>query len=260
MRRLLLLVLLLAPAPLHAWGSLAHRLTARLALDYVSSDARREIARLLGTSDLASVANWADSVRDTGGGSGPPHFINLPVDSAAGDWLRFCPASGCILSAIERYSGILADRRRSDPERAEALRFLVHLVSDVHQPMHVGDRGDRGGNDLPVIWRGERVTLHRVWDLYLVGSARRNENDRLGRLRRVARQMDRKGVASGEAADWAAESHALARDHAYVVPPYPADLHGRYSADNLPRAEARLARAGIRLGALLDRLLVTPGR
>jgi hypothetical protein len=255
MRRLLLAVsLLFLPAPVQAWGSLGHHLTARLAMDYLSSDARREVRRLLGSSSLTDASTWADSIRGQRPETGPWHYINVPVDSSFEGWSRFCPPEGCVLSAIDRYTGILADRTRPDAERAEALRFLIHFIGDVHQPLHVGDHGDRGGNLVQVTWQGRPTNLHSVWDSFLIGSAGLDEDAWLGRLRKTAKRLNRKEVARGAPADWGAESHSIARDHGYTLPS-PPELGGDYAAENLPLAERRLAQAGIRIAAVLNQLL-----
>lgn len=247
-------LLLLAPAPAHAWSRLGHRLTARLAMDYLSGDAKKEISRLLAGESLADASTWADSILPERRETGPWHYINVPVDSSFEGWSRFCPPKGCVMSAIDRYVTILANRKRPDGERAEALRFLTHLIGDLHQPLHMANRDDRGGNELSVTWNGRPSNLHSVWDSYLIGSAGLNEDQWLGRLRKTADRMHRKEVASGGAAEWGAESHALARDHSYTVPA-PPELSGPYAAENLPLAERRLAQAGIRLAALLNQLL-----
>jgi hypothetical protein len=93
-----------------------------------------------------------------------------------------------------------------------------------------------------------------VWDTFLISSAGLDEDAWLGRLRKTAKRMHRKEVASGTPADWAAESHALARDQVYALPS-PPELGGDYATDHLPFAERRLAQAGIRIAALLNQLL-----
>jgi hypothetical protein len=254
MRLLLAASLLLVPASAHAWGTLEHRLISRLAMDYISSDARKEITRLLNGQSLADASTWADSIRSARRETSPWHYINVPADSSFEGWSRFCPPEGCNLSAIDRYATVLADRKRPDPDRAEALRFLIHFIEDLHQPLHVGGRGDRGGNLVPVTWQGRPTNLHAVWDVDIISSAGLDEDQWLGRLRKTARRMHRKEVASGGAAEWGAESHALARDHVYDLPS-PPELAGAYAANHLPLAEQRLAQAGIRLAALLNQLL-----
>ncbi|HEU5218317.1 MAG TPA: S1/P1 nuclease [Gemmatimonadales bacterium] len=246
--------LLLLPVSAQAWGVLGHHLTVRLAMDYLTGDVRKEVRRLLNAPTMIEASTWADSIRPQRQTTGPWHYIDVPVDSSFAGWAKYCPAEGCVLSAIERYSRILADRSRPDAERAEALKFVIHFVGDLHQPLHVGERGDRGGNDVKVTWQGRPANLHSAWDTYLISSPGLDEDQWLGRLRKTAKRMNRKEVGSGTPVDWAAESHALSRDHVYAIPS-PPELADSYAAENLPRAEQRLAQAGIRLAALLNQLL-----
>lgn len=255
MRKLLLAaVLLAAPAPLAGWSRLGHRVVSRLAEDRLTGDARKAIRDLLDGGSLSSVATWADSIRGLRPETGSWHFINLPLAASAQEWRRYCPSDSCVLAALDRFAGVLADRTRPRAERADALRFLVHFVADVHQPLHASNHEDHGGNDLAVLWHDRTITLHAVWDTWLIASAGLDEDQWLGRLRKDVKRLDRKAIERGSPLDWAAESHALARDQVYRLP-QPPELSGEYAAENLPRAEDRLARAGIRLAALLNQLL-----
>lgn len=254
-RRLLLgFLLLLAPAPAFAWSRLGHRLIARLAADYLSNDARKELYRLLGQSP-EDASDWADSIRSVRRQTSPWHYINVPVTASVGDdWRQYCGDQGCLFTAIERFATMLGDRSRHDAERAEALRFLIHFIADLHQPLHVADRDDHGGNDLRVTWSGRDNNLHAVWDTRLIASTGLSEDEWFGRLRKTARAMDRKKVARSSILTWGAESHDMARDVAYAVPPS-LELEGEYASIALPQVEARLAKAGIRLAHLLTDLL-----
>lgn len=246
---------LATPTSALAWGQLGHRLVARLAEERLSGDARRVVRRLLAGGTLAGNSIWADTILSRRRESAPWHYINIPLDRSAADWKQFCPPAGCILEALERYLAVLSDRNRPDPDRAEALRFIIHFVGDLHMPLHVGDRGDRGGNDLPVTWNGRSTNLHRVWDTELTNSDELDYNRWFGRIRAGSRKLNRGQAERGSVVDWAAESHALSRDFAYALPA-PPELAGAYSAENLPRAENRIALAGIRLAALLNRALL----
>jgi len=238
------------PVPTTVWSGLGHRLIARIAAERISAPVRAEVDTLLGGLTLREVAVWADSIRPTRPETGPFHYINVPVDSAFTDWRRYCPAAGCILEALERYRALLADRSQHRAVRSEALRWVVHLVGDLHQPLHVGERGDRGGNDVPVLWEGFRTNLHSVWDGRILGLAGLDEEAYWGRLRGHLATAD-SAWSGGGPADWAAESHAMSRDHVYRVPG-DLDVSSGYARENLPRAEQRLLQAGLRLGRMLE--------
>jgi nuclease S1 len=254
---LIAVTLSLPPAPSSTvWSGLGHRLIARIASERLSAPVREEARMLLDGLELRDVAVWADSIRPSQPATGPFHYINIPVDSAFSEWRRYCPREGCILEALERYRLILADRARPRPERAEALKWVVHLVGDLHQPMHVGDRGDRGGNDVAVLWEGQRTNLHSVWDGRILGSARLDEEAFLIRLRERVPAAD-SAWSGGGPMDWAAESHAMSHDHAYRVPG-DLDVSSAYAQENLPRAEQRVLQAGLRLARLIEEALGTP--
>jgi hypothetical protein len=248
----LLAAILLAwpPVPTTVWGGLGHRLIARVAADRISAPVRAEIDTLLGGRALRDVAVWADSIRPARPETGPFHYINVPLDSSFLGWRRYCPATGCILEALERYRALLADRSKPRAERSEALKWVVHLVGDLHQPLHVGERGDRGGNDVPVLWEGFRTNLHSVWDSRILGSRGLDEEAYWARLRGHLATADSAWSAGGPA-DWAAESHAMSRDHVYRVPG-DLDASSDYARENLSRAEQRLLQAGLRLGRMLE--------
>lgn len=262
LRHLPALVAALAPALASAWSEDGHRLVAAVADARLSPAARalvREVAG--GPLSAGDVATWADAQRDER--TRRWHYVNIPP-GAAYDAARDCPRGACVVAAIERFA---ADLRAADSAvaRADALRWLVHLVADVHQPLHAGDALDRGGNDLAVRLRrgrGQPWNLHRVWDDLVVRPvlARRPPAEA---ARALLAGADPAALAAwareAQPAAWANASSRLAaalRDEAKgwerdgklpVVP-------RRYAEEQRPRTEAALLQAGVRLAALLDRI------
>ena len=172
----LLLMLGLAASPAQAWGPHGHQLVATIAADALQPKARREVERLLGDrADLAmrEASTWPDTIRDQPRyrDTGPWHYNNFPRSQCQFRRQRDCRAGRCLVAAIERFVAVLADPKLEDRKRAEALRFLIHFVGDIHQPLHAGWGDDRGGNDFQVRVGRSGRNLHSLWDDYLLRQA-----------------------------------------------------------------------------------------
>lgn len=236
-----------------AWGPLGHRLVGHLAERDLSPKARAEVARLLrGEAEptLAGVANWADDLRGSDPGLGRRssrwHYANLAEDGCRYDAARDCKGGDCVVEAIRRQRAILADRTRPAAERAQALKFIVHFVGDIHQPLHAGHAHDRGGNDVQVNLDGKGSNLHRLWDSELLATAKLAEPEWLTRLRRLPSPKD----TGTEPARWAeASCRVVLRDG--FVPPR-AKIGQDYVLRWRPVAEDRLRQAGHALATLLN--------
>lgn len=245
---------LLCAPPALAWGPLGHRVVARLAAAELTPAARVEVRRLLATRDkryLDQVANWADDLRDTDPSlyrrTAKLHYVNFESRDCRYDPPRDCRGGKCVVAAIARYSAILADRSNGSSQRVQALAFVVHLVADVHQPLHAGYRHDTGGNDFQVRWHGRGSSLHRIWDSTMLDSTDLS-------AARYARKLAAERspiVAGGTPAEWAEESCRIDRDEG--VYPSSRFIDDAYVQRELPIAERRLRQAGARLAVLLDR-------
>lgn len=251
----LLATLLLAAfttQPAAAWGPKGHRVVGQIAENHLSAPALAAVRELMGSESLARAGTWADEIRSDPAWehAAPWHFISVDDDETLETTER--SSQGDVLSAMERYEGVLRNPEAPREERVVALRFLVHFVADVHQPLHVGRRADGGGNDTLVLWFGEPTHLHALWDTHLV------EHQGLS-FTELVRFIDHPSPAEVAAwqgssyEDWIAESFGL-RDRVY-------DLGDRrlgydYAKENVPVVERRLLQAGVRLAGLLDDLLI----
>ena len=140
------LLLALVPPAVLAWGTQGHQVIALLAEQQLSSQARLEVTRLLALEPgetLASISTWADEQRSPQ--TAARHYVNFPRDSCSYDANRDCPDGKCVVEAINRQAQILQSTT-ADEKRLTALKYLVHLVGDVHQPLHAGYQDDKGGN------------------------------------------------------------------------------------------------------------------
>jgi len=276
----LLLPVLLAVSPAAlAWSALGHRLVGALAERHLSPAAEREVRTLLaGEPDptLAGVAYWADGLRNADPerfkATSRWHYVNTPAGSCAYDPARDCPDGQCVVGAIEAQRRILADRGQPAAARRDALKFLVHLVGDAHQPMHAGNHDDKGGNDFQVSLRTplapeayardryvdgvQGTNLHAVWDYYVLASLGLDLPHYTTRL--DALPWPPKVESPAGAAAWAGESCRLI-DGRHLYPQGHA-LDRAYLDAERPLAEQRIRQAAYRLAILLDEALGTPAR
>lgn len=249
-------------SPARAWGPEGHRIVAALAQRHLDPAAEAEVERLLApehTHQLADIANWADDLRSDPRqdalwkATRSMHYINMHDRRCHYQPPRDCPDGRCVVAALAHYVGVLGDARQSDAVRRQALKFVVHFVGDIHQPLHAGYRDDKGGNDYQVRFQGEGSNLHRVWDSGLLDTRGLD-------WPAYARRLDARGAVALPApiaplddpyAQWAEESCRLSRD----IYPSGHVIDAAYADAERPLAERRLREAGERLADLLDATL-----
>jgi len=213
---------------------------------------------LIDSHSLASIADDADHWRKTRPETSPWHYINIPFAASAYVPRRDCPDGNCIIAAIAKYREIVANRSYQKKFRQEALAFLVHLIADVHQPLHCINNNDRGGNDVAVMFFNTPTNLHEVWDNELLFHTRLGERAYTHRLMTRLASQDIEALQRGTPIDWVLAAHKLAREHAYRLPP-DRNLQSRYYRDNLPILEEQLAKAGVRLARILNEAIRRDG-
>lgn len=261
------------PVPAHAWGGYGHRVTAQIALANVSPETRAEIARLLRAApqlatpgcDLASLedaAVWPDCLRGEGwrwGYTFAWHYRTTPICEPY-DPRSNCAGGNCVIAQIERSHRLLSDESLPAHIRLEALAFLVHFAGDIHQPLHSGDRDDRGGNDRVADYGiVPNRNLHSIWDSALAERAITSAQPPLVRRYSAAERAE---LAGGTAADWGRESWQAARDfvypNAFDSDPCSGELPGETALTQedivaaLPVAQRRIQQAGLRIADLLE--------
>jgi hypothetical protein len=159
--------LLAAPSESFALGSEGHRIVAEIAEQYLTPDTARQVRELLGienATSLADVANWADQIRGQRRETASWHVVDIPISGPGYDARRACPRGDCVVAKIKEFTAELQDGSLPARERLEALKFVVHFVADVHQPLHASDNSDRGGNEIHVEFLRHQTNLHAVWD------------------------------------------------------------------------------------------------
>ena len=248
-----LLIVGLLPRHAAAWGDEGHKVIALIAREYLDPAARASVSAMLDADpdgltahDIASEATWADKYRDADRDGTRQHyeqtrqwhFVDIELDSPDLDQACFghprlpseVPASSglldtCIVDKIAQFADELGNWETASNERLFALKFLLHLIGDVHQPLHAADDHDSGGNRKHVVVAGDTTgNLHHFWDVEFVERLGRDPAETASRLISGISDEQRQAWSQGTAADWAMESFALARDHAYgMLPPASAD-------------------------------------
>lgn len=279
------------PTTAYAWGPEGHAIVADIAEAHLDPKAQAEVARLLALDEngpkrhLDQVSSWPDAIRSARPETGVYHYVDIPLEAAGYDESRDChlgrdrprvPETTCVVAKLPYYIHVLRDHSRSDAERLEALKWVVHLTGDIHQPLHDEDDHDKGGNGVTLAYNGINTNLHAVWDLGIIerhygwqlGPDYRFDHDA---VRTKAMELDRQ-IAEGQdkawapsdlgahidraAADWANEGHALAKD---VYAKLPAERSpgwdARYQDYAWPVVQQQLQKGGVRLAAILNQSL-----
>jgi hypothetical protein len=253
------LVLVLAQCPAaRAWGCEGHQIVAYIAKAHLTPHSRAMARKILAASPIDPVlsrycqpastdpfvdaSTWADDYRTQHPETGRWHFIDIPRGAHKGPLASYCPAAtGCVVSALEAQFRILKDPRASAAARADALRFVIHFVGDIHQPLHDTTNNDEGGNCVPVEFLGElpretniaresfEPNLHWVWDVGIIENVITPQTGQTSRAylsdpaRSLAIDLDRRyrvQISTWQSrpidfASWAWEGHAVADSVAY---------------------------------------------
>jgi nuclease S1 len=253
---LLLISACMMPVPVLAWGRTGHRVAARMGEDRLKPAARAAVRAILGPGvNLADVSTWADGQREIEE-SYRWHFVNVPITAERYD-SRYCSPKGCIVGKIEEFRRILQNPGTGKLQKKQALAFLIHLMADLHQPLHIGNNGDQGGNLLQVRFFGEGSNLHRVWDTQVMDRHTKNEKVWLWDFDFVANPKAVAQWSKGTPEDWATESLMIAKE-AYRIPgggkrlQPGARLGNDYYRFALPVIRTQLAKAGVRIAFVLN--------
>jgi S1/P1 Nuclease len=273
--------LLFAAQSASAWGPQGHRTVgaiadrlltpaARIAVLQVLQDDRDKFGNPSGRTTLEAVSDWADEARGTADDRPAWHYDDLPICGTA-EKAQYCPDGQCNTGQLKRLIGVLADGHAAPRERDEALKWVVHLIADIHQPLHAADNADNGGNRVAVALEGVhtrgRENLHRAWDNDLVQLAVHARNHQqppreVDRVAAEAHNLERE-VGQGSPDSWARESNNLARNVAYHYPGFACNrlpagvvvLDATYLEDAELVVRERLLLAGARLANVINEAL-----
>jgi len=238
--------------PKPRWGATGHRVIGEIAEDYLKSSTKRKINKLLKSKSLAFVSTFGDEIKSDSRYREfyTWHFINMPEDSTYETSEKH--PDGDLVTGIAFCQNIIKDKNSSDDDKAFYLKLLVHLLGDLHQPMHIGLKEDKGGNDFKLQWFYKDSNLHRVWDSEMINSYNMGYKELADNADELSKYQV-KAIQEGTVIDWVNETHILANE-VYKSAKPGENLRYRYSYDHLKTMRSQLQIAGIRLAKVLNDL------
>lgn len=234
------------------WGRMGHQVIGEIAQQHLTLKAQIEIDGLLDGVSLASISNFGDEIKSNPKYKAfqPWHYINLPFNIPYGRSKR--NPNGDVVVAIKKCTTKVKDTEEPKSERAFYLKLLVHFVGDLHQPMHVGREGDRGGNDIQLRWFGKSSNLHRLWDSHLIDHCQNSSAEWVRELSDLKPEIIEE-IQQQPLEQWVLESQNLVKI-IYKNTPSNSDLGADYHRLHLPLVKMQLQKGGLRLAAHLNKI------
>jgi hypothetical protein len=254
LRLLFISLFLLSYHLAYCWGLTGHRVVAEIAENHLSKKAKKELRKLIGRETLAWWANWPDFIRSdsTWRHVSPWHYVDLPGHISRDSFvagIKNRPGK-TLYTQIPAMVAQLKDKSQSIEQRRTALVFLIHLVGDLHQPLHVGRDEDDGGNKIVVYWFNEKTNLHSVWDTYFINSQAYSYTE-YAKLLDIAGKEQVAAWQNSSLDDWFYESHQLS-DIIYDSTPAESKLSYNYNFKFQQMLNEQLLKGGVRLAKVLN--------
>ncbi|WP_159951554.1 S1/P1 nuclease [Polaribacter septentrionalilitoris] len=232
------------------WGKNGHRATGEIAEKYLTKRTKRKIDKILKGQSLAFVSTFADEIKSDRKYNKyySWHYINMDFDETYATAEK--NPKGDLVTGIKKCVEVLKDKNSSDADKEFFLKMLVHFVGDLHQPMHIGRREDKGGNTVQVQWFGRGTNLHRVWDSDMIEEWDMSYSD----LANNAKDLSKKqieAIQEGNVTDWVDEVHEVTKK-VYKSVKVGENLRYRYSYEHFGTVRDQLQKAGIRLAKVLN--------
>lgn len=241
-----------------AWGTIGHRVIAEIAQRNLDSVATANVNEILDNQCLAYWSNWPDYIKsdtlNTWRHTYVWHYVNAPANMNKSDFITYLKQikEDNVYSEIPKLEKILKSFTSSKEDKKYALAFLIHLVGDMHQPMHTGRPDDKGGNTIKVSWFGRETNLHSIWDSQLVDYEKYSYTE-YATVLNVLTDEQKAELQEGELNDWMFDSHQIA-NRVYDITPNGAQLSYDYNFIVRPIVDNQLQKGGLRLAKILNNL------
>jgi hypothetical protein len=238
-----------------AWGVLGHRIIGQIADSYLTRHAQKEIFSILGTESVAMASNWPDFIKSDPAYSylSPWHYVNLKPGMKAEEVKAFLDADTAT-DAYTKINFLVAELKKQDlPQVSKVLylRLLIHIVGDVHQPMHVGRLDDLGGNKIKVLWFNNPFNLHQIWDEKLVEFQQLSYTEYTGAINHTTK-AERKEWQSEPLSDWIYQSYQYAEKIYADIKQPEEKLSYQYNFKYISIVNQQLLKGGVHLAGLLN--------
>lgn len=246
------------PVCLQAWGPTGHRVIAEIAQHNLNRKANKQVTKLLDNYPMAYWSVWADNIKsdttDRWKHTYIWHYVNIPGNLQKQDMEQAVNKveQANVYREIPRLCEVIKNKQSSIDEKREALYFLIHLVGDLHQPMHIGREEDLGGNKITVYWFGTRTNIHAVWDGSLINNEKYSYTEYTAILNRIS-SKEKKEIQKGTVADWLFDTYQITNE-IYASVKNEDKLSYDYPYKYKETMEIQLQRAGLRLAAILNQL------
>ena len=247
-----LLVVFVGFTTIDVWGPTGHRATGKIAENHLTNKAKRKTDKLLQGESLAFVSTYADEIKSDKKYNEfySWHYINMPLD---GDYeTAEKNPKGDLVTGINHCVRVLKDENSSTVDKRFYLKMLVHLVGDLHQPMHIGQKEDKGGNSIQVQWFKRGTNLHRVWDENMIEEWKMSYLELANNTKDLSKEQI-KAIQKGNVVDWVKDTHQITKK-VYGSVEVGEDLRYRYSYDYFPVVREQLQKGGIRLAKILNEI------
>ena len=241
-----------------AWGLLGHRIVGQIADSYLTKHTKKAIAEILGDESVAMASNWPDFIRSDASYNylTPWHYINLKGSESL-DNIRNYLANDTIADVYTKINFLVTQlKNRSQLEQDKKilyLRFLIHLVGDLHQPLHTGRPEDLGGNKIKVMWFGTPTNLHSVWDSKIIDLQQLSYTEYAAAINHTTKES-RKALQAAPIADWVLESYQVAERIYGDIKEPDQKLDYLYNFNYLSVLNNQLIKGGVRLAGLLNKI------
>lgn len=257
------LALAMTPAKAHAWGEEGHKIVCGIAFQRLSPEAHAYTAKLLGADDEKTFVDacvWADQIRSQRPETSAWHYINIPAGVAGMDMQRDCGdvSKRCAPWAIMEMTRVLQNSSATEDARRDAIRFIMHFVGDLHQPLHAGRPEDLGGNRVNVDFfgdagaNGRMNNLHSVWDSQILRRGNQKWPDASVMLNGQIQPWEADAWGTPDVTGWANDSYRICEDYVYGKLPADHKLGNMYYLPALGYSDVQLMKAGVRLAFILN--------